>query len=110
VSLELELRRLIKEAVREAVAAELRDVLAALQVARPVGAGYLRVAAAAEYAGVHAQTVRGWVRDGKLVSYREGRVIRVRAEDLDNLLRETVAPGTIDFAERARAMRSKKTP
>jgi hypothetical protein len=47
VGLELELRRLIQEAVRDAVAAELWDALSTSQVRPSTGAGYLRVSAAA---------------------------------------------------------------
>lgn len=52
--------------------------------------------AAAEYLGVHVQTVRLWIRDGHLPASRLAgqRVLRIRASDLQRLL-EPVDP--VDF-------------
>ena len=38
-------------------------------------------------------TIRGWVRAGRLPAVRVGRMIRVREDDLEALLRFGAAPG-----------------
>jgi excisionase family DNA binding protein len=52
---------------------------------------------AAEYLGVHVQTVRGWIRSGRLKASRLAgqRALRIRASDLGSIL-EPVAPGELD--------------
>lgn len=49
---------------------------------------------AAGYLGVHVQTVRGWIRSGRLRASRLAgqRALRIRAEDLESVL-EPVDPG-----------------
>jgi excisionase family DNA binding protein len=49
---------------------------------------------AAEYLGVHVQTVRGWIRTGRLRASRLAgqRALRIRASDLTSVL-EPVGPG-----------------
>lgn len=49
---------------------------------------------AAEYLGVHVQTVRGWIRSGRLRASRLAgqRALRIAASDLQSVL-EPVAPG-----------------
>ncbi len=52
---------------------------------------------AAEYLGVHVQTVRGWIRSGRLRASRLAgqRALRIRASDLLEVL-EPVGPGDVD--------------
>ncbi|MCK9521100.1 MAG: helix-turn-helix domain-containing protein, partial [Dehalococcoidia bacterium] len=52
---------------------------------------------AAEYLGVHVQTVRAWIRSGRLRASRLAgqRALRIRASDLQSVL-EPVTPGDID--------------
>ena len=50
--------------------------------------GYMTVAEAAEYLKVHVQTIRRWIAEGKLKSYKGERIVRVKREDLDRLLTE----------------------
>lgn len=49
---------------------------------------------AAEYLGVHVQTVRGWIRSGRLAARRLAgqRALRITATDLESVL-EPVDPG-----------------
>lgn len=49
---------------------------------------YLTVTQAAEYLGIHAQTLRNWDKIGKLVAYRWSakRIRMYRREDLDKYL------------------------
>jgi excisionase family DNA binding protein len=68
------LKALIAEAVREV----LGD--------RGPAARYLRVAEAAEYAGVSAPTIREWVKNRRLRRYGAGRLMRVKQSELDELL------------------------
>lgn len=60
---------------------------------RPESHKVLSVDEAAETLGVHAQTIRGYIRTGKLPAYRIGgeRVLRIYATDLYDLL-EPVEP------------------
>ncbi|MEX0783276.1 MAG: helix-turn-helix domain-containing protein [Dehalococcoidia bacterium] len=52
---------------------------------------------AAEYLGVHVQTVRGWIRSGRLKASRLAgqRALRIRASDLGSIL-EPVDPAELD--------------
>jgi excisionase family DNA binding protein len=52
---------------------------------------------AGEYLGVHVQTVRGWIRSGRLKASRLAgqRALRIRASDLDSIL-EPVDPSDVD--------------
>jgi excisionase family DNA binding protein len=52
---------------------------------------------AAEYLGVHVQTVRGWIRSGRLKASRLAgqRALRIRASDLGSIL-EPVDPSDVD--------------
>lgn len=47
----------------------------------------MRVAEAARYAGVTEQTIRRWIRTGRLNAHYAGRVLRVDQNDLDRALR-----------------------
>ncbi|GAA0638640.1 hypothetical protein GCM10009547_48570 [Sporichthya brevicatena] len=40
---------------------------------------------AAEYLGVHAQTVRSFIHRGKLTGYKVGRLMRVDAAEVERL-------------------------
>lgn len=62
----------------------LVDRLASQQPAPP--AEYLTTSAAATVASVNEGTIRRWVRDGKIRGYRAGRVLRVRRDELDQML------------------------
>lgn len=54
----------------------------------------LTLDAAAELLGVSTATVRRRITDGSLRAYRTGkRLIRIRAHDLDDLLREIPSAG-----------------
>lgn len=75
-----ELRAWITEIVRE----EVRRALA--EAAAPEE--YLSTHAASELAGVAEGTLRRWIREGRLVGCRAGRVLRVRRRDLEKLLRD----------------------
>jgi excisionase family DNA binding protein len=44
---------------------------------------YLNVYEAAEYVGLHYQTIRQWIRKGRLPALKLGREFRVTKADLD---------------------------
>ena len=78
-TLEDSLRDLVRDVVREEVTRALAE--------RDTPAEYLTVAQAADVARVARGTVRRWVREGRLADHRAGRVVRVRRNELDHLMR-----------------------
>lgn len=70
-------------------------------VAAPGGSQILSVDETAEYLGVHAQTVRNYIRGGKLPAYRLAgeRNIRVLREDLLSLLERVQTDDTDESEE-----------
>jgi excisionase family DNA binding protein len=73
------LRSLIADVVRDEVRRALADHA-------PATADLLTVAEAADAARVSAATVRRWIRTGQLAAQGDGRRLRVRRRDLDQLL------------------------
>lgn len=73
------LRILLRELVREELARALAE--------RDAPVDYLSVEQAATVAKVAHGTVRRWVREGRLTDYRAGRVVRVRRDELERLMR-----------------------
>ncbi|HEX7842292.1 MAG TPA: helix-turn-helix domain-containing protein [Kofleriaceae bacterium] len=78
------LARAIAELVRVEVDARVRAALA--DVTRPDE--YLSTSTAGKLAQVAPGTVRRWIREGKLIGHRAGRVVRVRRSELEQLLRD----------------------
>jgi excisionase family DNA binding protein len=75
MSIELALRELVAQLVRE----ELRRQAGSAQ--------YLSTGHAAELADVAPGTIRRWLREGRLRGYRAGRAVRVKRDELEQLLR-----------------------
>lgn len=76
-----------EHALRSLVADEVRKALRDELGHRPKGPGeYISVADAGRLASVSPQTIRAWMRDGRLTTHRAGRVLRVRRSELENLL------------------------
>ena len=117
MTLEADLRDLVREAMKLA----LRDELPALirEHLKPIlereaacadrGVA-LSTGEAAAYAGVSPATSREWVNAGQLRAQRAGRVLKVRRGDLDAFLArsEPRGEGVIDLSERAREILSGK--
>jgi excisionase family DNA binding protein len=61
-----------------------RTFIAALGLDAP-RSELMSVAEAAAHARVHADTVRRWIREGKLAEQRAGRTVRVRRAELEQL-------------------------
>lgn len=76
---ERELRELIRNIVRD----EVRRAVAELAPRDE----YLSTEAASALASVHPDTVRRWIREGKLGEHRAGRELRIGRADLERLLR-----------------------
>ncbi len=77
-------------------AAVLRGVRAALAEARPAAAeedGYLSVQRAADFADVHPDTIREWIKTDRLRGYRAGRELRVLRSELHRFLAPVSANG-----------------
>ena len=52
---------------------------------------------AAEYLGVNLRTLYRFIDDGDLVAYKFGRVIRLKAEDVDRFIEASrIAPGSLE--------------
>lgn len=76
-------RQVVREEIRAALKEALGDVGRALA---PRDDGYLSVEKAAEFAEVHADTIRGWVKAGRLPEHRAGRELRIRRDELHRFL------------------------
>lgn len=73
--------------IRAAVEALVSALVDAARAPTPEPvAEYLSTVAAATVASVNEGTIRRWVRAGKLRGYRAGRVLRVRRDELDQML------------------------
>lgn len=84
---ETELRELIRDEIRSTIRQELGK--------KPATAGeFVSVADAAQIASVTTQTIRVWVREGRLNGYHAGRVLRVRRSELEAFLANGPSPGT----------------
>ena len=57
---------------------------------------WLKVEDIARELDLHVNTVRGWIRDGKLKATRFGRDYRVRREDFDKFVQDRTTPGDTD--------------
>ncbi len=57
---------------------------------------WLTVEEIAQQLKMHVDTVRGWIREGKLKATRFGRDYRVRREDFDKFVQERTTPGDAD--------------
>ena len=57
---------------------------------------WLTVEEIAQQLKMHVDTVRGWIRDGKLKATRFGRDYRVKREDFDKFVQDRTTPGDSD--------------
>lgn len=102
------IRRIVREEVRAALADSLRKPDAAHSSAN--GAEYLSVSEAADVARVHHGTIREWIKDGSLKACRAGRVYRIRRADLDERLTANLAdPVAAKVEDRVSAILAKQS-
>lgn len=90
MSFEEMIRTTVISAVREVIRAELADAIKA--GGAPAAGVYLSPAKAAEVAGVHPDTVRLWMKLGKLPKHKAGQRYRVRRDELDRFLASEPSP------------------
>ena len=57
---------------------------------------WLTVEEIAQELKMHVDTVRGWIRDGKLKATRFGRDYRIRREDYEKFIQERTTPDDTD--------------
>lgn len=110
---EAELRDIIRDEVRTAIRQELGK--------KPATVGeFVSVADAAQIASVATQTIRVWVREGRLTGYHAGRVLRVRRAELEDFLAAGPSPSSTtqmspeeladrDFRQRQAAGRERRS-
>src|ERR1700758_628862 len=84
----------VRRVVREELAVHSSTVAANDSTPADGARQYLTIAAAAEIAGLHACTIRAWIRVGSLKAYRAGRIYRVLRSDLDARLTKDAADVT----------------
>lgn len=74
-------------ALREIIRDELKAVIRQELGNKPAAVGdYVSASEAARIASVQVQTIRAWMRSGKLKEYKAGRVLRVRRSELEQFL------------------------
>lgn len=99
------LRSLVRDVVREELKLAVGELARGTSAANDnAGGGYLSIGRAAKIADVAPNTVRTWIRRGKLAGHKAGRVYRVRRCDLDGFL-ASGSPATTppaDLRSRAR--------
>jgi excisionase family DNA binding protein len=84
----------VTSATWRAALAEMDTATAARPAETAAAGGYVSPEQAAEILGVHHQTIRGYIRSGKLPASRIAgeRAVRIRRQDLDRLLEPVVSP------------------
>lgn len=112
----------IEETIDTLVARRVREELSAferriVELVKPVqGGDYLTPGEAAKVASVHVDTVRLWLKSGKLPKHHAGGRMRIRREDLDRFLSsgpsgpEGGSPSAADIASVALGRRKGKLP
>jgi excisionase family DNA binding protein len=85
-ALDSQARGLVKQEVRAAVHEALGPVLEHVKGGVPGDVVYLSVEKAAATAEVHPDTIRAWVKAGRLPEHRAGRELRIRRDELHRFL------------------------
>jgi excisionase family DNA binding protein len=98
--------RYIYEIVRAAVREELTLAVSSPLTKTSAPSEYLTIARAAEVADVHACTIREWIKNGSLKSYRcGGRGYRILRSDLDACLTvEAADPSAQEISDHVDAL------
>jgi excisionase family DNA binding protein len=89
------IRRIVREEIRAALAQERNDAASTINDNAP-SSQYLTIAAAADIAEVHPCTIREWIKDGSMKAFKLGRTYRLRRSDLDARLTADVADPTAE--------------
>lgn len=96
------LRGLLSEVLRP-IEERLKRIESSLEGRIEGGEPFLTITEVAVLAKVDPGTVRRWIREGKLASFKAGRALRIRRADLEQFMSRAVpdADGVIDFKARA---------
>ncbi len=86
MSFEETLRLMMREELKSFLRTELLPLLADARCAKQEEDGYLAIQRAAEFADVHPDTIRVWIKAGRLRGYHAGRELRVLRSDLRRFL------------------------
>jgi len=95
------MRATVREELRDVLRQELRAALTELRPASVSASGdapsdsYLSLAEAAALARVSKNTLRAWIKDGKLPRRMAGRELRVRRDELHRLLAAEPEPSKL---------------
>jgi hypothetical protein len=93
MSLDQDLRILIREEIATALREELREVVGKLKRGEPANEVQLvDIKTAAKAASVCTATIRSWIRTGRLRALGHGRVKRIRLVDVTAALQESQTP------------------
>lgn len=90
-SFEESLRALVRDAVREELRAHGIGPNPAATAPLASSPAYVSTQQAAQIAGVHAATIRDWIRRGLLHGHRAGRLLRIDREELVTMMSRTAA-------------------
>jgi excisionase family DNA binding protein len=82
MSLELSLKDLVRQAVKDALA-DLN-----LKPTEPTSLEFLTLDQAASMTATSKSTIRNWIKANKLKTWGTGRIIRIRRDELELLMKE----------------------
>lgn len=86
MSFEETLRAIIREELKSVLRSDLLARLAEHRCTTQEEDGYLAIQKAADFADVHSDTIRAWIKAGRLRGYRAGRELRVLRSELRRFL------------------------
>ena len=86
MTLEDALQATMRAAIRDVVREEIRSALAERRSVSSVEDAYFSVEDAAAFAAVHPDTLRAWIKAGRLPEHRAGRELRIRRSELRRFL------------------------
>ena len=93
MSLDDAFRFAVREELRVVVREEIRAALVEVRPRSGTEDGYLSVEQAAAFAAVHPDTIRAWVKAGRLPEHRAGRELRLLRDELHRFLERAGATG-----------------
>ena len=86
MTLDETLRDVVRNEVRTVFREELRAALGDPDTRHSAPSAFMSIKQAADHVAVHPDTVRNWIKTGKLPEHRAGRGLRVRRTELEQCL------------------------